>query len=216
MKNLKKYSALVTTILLSVALAGPANAIEPERSAPTPKVQPEISAISAVSTASLKFDRPAIKTAPASVAVEPVKVQQADPVPATPAVPSTSPAPVQTPRASVHATVKAAPVAPVSSSKGAAILASAYGQVGTIQDCTAMVEKALGSIGIVTGDLAPAQFFQFGTVVSTPAPGDILISAGHVGIYAGNGQMVSGGFNGNQTVVHPVSYVGGFTAVRVA
>jgi cell wall-associated NlpC family hydrolase len=78
-----------------------------------------------------------------------------------------------------------------------------------------MVENALASIGIISGDLAPGQFFQFGTVVSDPQPGDIMISAGHVGIYAGNGQMVSGGFNGNQTVVHPVSYVGGATYVRV-
>jgi cell wall-associated NlpC family hydrolase len=79
-----------------------------------------------------------------------------------------------------------------------------------------MVENALASIGIISGDLAPAQFFQFGTVVSgPPAPGDILISAGHVGIYAGNGQMISGGFNNLQTVLHPVSYVGAYTAVRV-
>lgn len=78
-----------------------------------------------------------------------------------------------------------------------------------------MVEHALGSVGIITGDLAPAQFFRFGTVVATPAPGDILISSGHVGIYAGNGQMISGGFNGSQTVLHPVSYVGAYTAVRV-
>jgi cell wall-associated NlpC family hydrolase len=79
-----------------------------------------------------------------------------------------------------------------------------------------MVERALGSIGIVTGDLAPNQFFQFGSVVGTPAPGDIIISSGHVGIYSGNGMMVSGGFNGNQTVEHPISYVGGYSAVRVA
>jgi cell wall-associated NlpC family hydrolase len=79
-----------------------------------------------------------------------------------------------------------------------------------------MVERALGSIGIISGDLAPAQFFRFGPVVSNPIPGDFLISAGHLGIYVGNGQMISGGFNGNQTVLHPVSYVGAYSAVRVA
>jgi cell wall-associated NlpC family hydrolase len=79
-----------------------------------------------------------------------------------------------------------------------------------------MVENALAAIGRPTGDLAPNQFFQFGTPVSGPLqPGDILISAGHVGIFAGNGQMISGGFNGNQTVLHPVSYVGAYSAVRV-
>lgn len=99
---------------------------------------------------------------------------------------------------------------------GAAILASAYGQLGVKQDCTAMVEKALRSVGKSVGDLAPTQFFQYGTVVGAPAPGDLIITSGHVGVYAGNGQVVSGGVNGFDTQVHSISWLGGYSAVRVA
>jgi len=99
---------------------------------------------------------------------------------------------------------------------GAAILASAYGQLGVQQDCTAMVEKALRSVGKSVGDLAPTQFFQYGTVVGAPAPGDLIITSGHVGVYAGNGQVVSGGVNGFDTQVHSISWLGGYSAVRVA
>jgi cell wall-associated NlpC family hydrolase len=46
----------------------------------------------------------------------------------------------------------------------------------------------------------------------------MVVQSGHVGIYAGNGQVVSGGMNGaNQTIVHPLSWLtatGGVTFVR--
>ena len=99
---------------------------------------------------------------------------------------------------------------------GAAILASAYSQLGVTQDCTAMVEKALRSVGKSVGDLAPGQFFQYGTVVGSPAPGDLVITAGHVGVYAGDGQVVSGGVDGYKTEVHSISWLGGASFVRVA
>ena len=99
---------------------------------------------------------------------------------------------------------------------GAAILASAYSQLGMTQDCTAMVEKALRSVGKSVGDLAPGQFFQYGTVVGSPAPGDLVITAGHVGVYAGDGQVVSGGVDGYKTEVHSISWLGGASFVRVA
>ncbi|ADX73223.1 LysM domain-containing protein [Pseudarthrobacter phenanthrenivorans] len=99
---------------------------------------------------------------------------------------------------------------------GAAILANAYGQVGIQQDCTAMVEKALRAVGKSVGDLAPTQFFQYGTTVGSPAPGDLVITAGHVGVYAGDGQVVSGGVDGYKTEVHSISWLGGASFVRVA
>ena len=110
----------------------------------------------------------------------------------------------------------ATPLASTGTGTGAAILASAYSQVGVGQDCTAMVEKALRSVGKSVGDLAPTQFFQYGTVVSAPAPGDLIITSGHVGVYAGDGQVVSGGVNGYSTEVHSISWLGGYSAVRVA
>ena len=79
-----------------------------------------------------------------------------------------------------------------------------------------MVEKALRSVGKSVGDLAPTQFFAYGTVVGTPAPGDLVITAGHVGVYAGNGQVVSGGVDGYKTEVHSISWLPGASFVRVA
>ena len=99
---------------------------------------------------------------------------------------------------------------------GAAILANAYSQIGIQQDCTAMVEKALRAVGKSVGDLAPTQFFQYGTVVGTPAPGDLVITSGHVGVYAGDGQVVSGGVDGYKTEVHSISWLAGASFVRVA
>jgi cell wall-associated NlpC family hydrolase len=223
MKNYMKFSALVTTTLLTVALAGPANATGPEPQEPTVETasMPVLAPIKASPTASVAFEKPTVKSvayvapAPAPVAVAAAPVAQVPvAVKATPTAQPKAAAPVKAaaPAAVPAPTVSVAP----SSGRGAALLASAYSQIGITQDCTAMVERALGSIGIVTGDIAPGAFFRFGTVVGTPAPGDILISAGHVGIYAGNGQMISGGFNGSQTVLHPVSYVGAYSAVRVA
>ena len=79
-----------------------------------------------------------------------------------------------------------------------------------------MVENALRSIGKSVGDLAPAQFYAYGSVVGSPEPGDLVITAGHVAIYVGNGQVISGGFNGMNTVLHPLSYLGGASFVRVS
>ena len=59
-----------------------------------------------------------------------------------------------------------------------------------------MVEKALGAAGMPVGDIGPAQFLDYGKVVGTPQPGDMVVQSGHVAIYAGNGQVVSGGMNG--------------------
>lgn len=226
MKNHTKFSALVSTILLSVALAGPANAAPPELSKPAVAVQTETSVISAASTARISYVKTAVATTPAPVAPAavagpaPVEIRTQSAPTQTLSTPTPNLATQPLKAASTVAVTASAPApAPavsVGSGRGAALLASAYAQIGITQDCTRMVENALASIGIISGDLAPAQFFRFGTVVGTPAPGDILISAGHVGIYAGNGQMVSGGFNGSQTVLHPVSYVGAFSAVRVA
>ena len=84
----------------------------------------------------------------------------------------------------------------------------AYGQIGITQDCTAMVEKALNAAGIPVGDIGPTAFLKYGKVVATPQPGDIIVQSGHVAIYAGNGQAISGGMNGvNATMAHPLSWL---------
>jgi cell wall-associated NlpC family hydrolase len=117
---------------------------------------------------------------------------------------------------SVTPQTSAVTATPASSKIGAALVASAYSQLGVRQDCTAMVEKALRSVGKSVGDLAPTQFYAYGTVVTNPQPGDLMIMPTHVAIYVGNGMAISGGFNGYDTVLHPVSYIAGSTYVRVS
>jgi LysM repeat protein len=147
-----------------------------------------------------------------------IQIPGAGYAPAAPAA-APAPAPVQTAAATAPANTGmnlSYASASTGTGTGAAILASAYSQVGVGQDCTAMVEKALRSVGLSVGDLAPTQFFQYGTVVGSPAPGDLVITAGHVGVYAGDGQVVSGGVNGYSTEVHSISWLSGASFVRVA
>jgi LysM repeat protein len=147
-----------------------------------------------------------------------IQIPAAGYAPAAPAA-APAPAPVQTAAATAPANTGmnlSYASASTGTGTGAAILASAYSQVGVGQDCTAMVEKALRSVGLSVGDLAPTQFFQYGTVVGSPAPGDLVITAGHVGVYAGDGQVVSGGVNGYSTEVHSISWLSGASFVRVA
>lgn len=132
--------------------------------------------------------------------------------PAAPAAPAPSGMGIYTASSSVTPAPAAAPASGV----GAALVASARAQLGATQDCTILAEQALRSVGKSVGDLAPLQFHQYGTPVSTPQPGDLMIRAGHVGIYIGGGQAISSGMNGvNETIVHPASWLGGSTFVRV-
>ncbi len=117
-------------------------------------------------------------------------------------------------------TASSAPAAPApevsASGVAAGLVASAYSQIGVAQDCTAMVEKALRSVGKSVGDLAPGQFFAYGAVVGSPQAGDLVITGGHVAIYVGNGQVISGGLNGMNTGLHSLSDLPGASFVRVS
>ena len=131
--------------------------------------------------------------------------------PAAPAAPAPSGMGIYTASSSVTA-----PAAAPASGVGAALVASARAQLGATQDCTILAEQALRSVGKSVGDLAPLQFHQYGTPVSAPQPGDLMIRAGHVGIYIGGGQAISSGMNGvNETIVHPTSWLTGTSYVRV-
>ncbi|MGN7252885.1 NlpC/P60 family protein [Arthrobacter sp. SAFR-014] len=178
--------------------------------------------LTAASSVKIAFERPAVKSAPAPVVSapvveKPVVKKAAAPVAPVTAAPAAAPAKVATapaaPAPAPKVTVQAAapaPKAPVKAAAGvnATMLASAYAQIGITQDCTAMVEKALGAAGIRVGDLAPMQFLSHGRVVSTPQPGDMIVQSGHVAIYAGGGKVISGGMNGiNATMAHPLSWL---------
>jgi cell wall-associated NlpC family hydrolase len=182
--------------------AAPASSVDVASKVSTP--------VTADSAVQISFDRSAVATSPAPV------IEQPAAAPAVAAAPVAAQAPAA-PKITVQAAAAPAPAA-AAGGVNAAMLASAYAQIGIIQDCTAMVEKALGAAGHPVGDLGPQQFLGQGTVVATPQPGDMVVQSGHVGIYAGNGQVISGGMNGtNQTIVHPLSWLtatGGVTFVR--
>lgn len=180
--------------------------------------------ITASKDVKLSFSSPAIvsKPAPAPVpvpeavplanAIEPiVQTQELQPAPVVEQQAAPTPAPVQQAPAPVQK-----PKVERTSSVGAALAASALSQIGTTQDCTRMVENALGSIGINTGDIGPSNFMKYGAVVSNPQAGDLMVQGNaHVAIYVGDGMAVSGGFDYLQTVKHPASYLGGSVYVRV-
>lgn len=220
MKTITKITALVSTILLSVALAGPANAATSqsvrEVTPATPISQPESSPITAEPTAKLSFERTVVTTTPAAEAPAVV----ADPVPPvveTLATPATQiQAPVSTP-----APVK--PTAPTvsASGKGAAIAAAAYAQLGVAQDCTALVSNSLRAVGINFHGW-PADYLSLGTVTSSPQPGDLIYYANggmgmaHIAVYVGNGMAVHGGWNGGTTALYSANVGSGPVYIHVA
>lgn len=150
---------------------------------------------------------------------------------ATPAVAKAAEKPVATPAVATAApTVTAKTQAPAaaattqvaSSNKGAAIYQAALAQLGTFQDCTLLVTNALKAVGINFHDW-PAGYMSLGTVVpaSQAQPGDLVyyanggMGAAHIGVYAGNGQAIHGGWNGNQTVLNTANLGSGPVYIRV-
>ena len=153
-----------------------------------------------------------------------VKVEQpvkpaAAPAPKAEEKPAAAPAaPAVTKTAAPAATTQVA-----SSNKGAAIYQAAMAQLGRIQDCTMLVTNSLKAVGINFHDWT-AGYMSLGTVVpeSQAQPGDLVYYANgglgfaHIAVYAGNGQAIHGGWNGNQTVVNSVNVGSGpvFISVR--
>lgn len=113
--------------------------------------------------------------------------------------------------------------APSSSNKANAIYSAAIAQLGRYQDCTMLVTNALRSVGI-NHHSYPAGYMALGTVVSASeaVPGDLIYYANgglgyaHIAVYAGGGQAVHGGFNGNQTVLTTAYLGSGPVFIRVA
>jgi cell wall-associated NlpC family hydrolase len=185
--------------------------------------------LSADATVQISFERPAVKTTPAPVVEAPKPVAVEIPKSVVPAASAASAA-VKTQAAApakAQITVTPAAAAPAAPAPAAApapgginatMVSSAYAQIGMIQDCTRLVENALNAAGIPVGDLGPMQFLNYGTVVSDPQAGDMVVQSGHVGIYVGNGQVLSSGLNGrNETAVHPLTWMtskGAVTFVR--
>ncbi|WP_104104973.1 NlpC/P60 family protein [Arthrobacter sp. 08Y14] len=208
-------SAVTTTGAVSVSAQAPFElaTIEPVSAVSGAEYRAQVAAEEAAAAAAAVAQEQAVQAQQAAA----VQAQQAVAVQAQPAAPAaTNAAPAAAPAVNTPAPAPASAPAPAASGIGAALVASAYSQIGVAQDCTAMVENALRSVGKSVGDLAPAQFFAYGSVVGSPEPGDLVITSGHVAIYVGNGQVISGGFDGMNTVLHPLSYLGGASFVRVS
>jgi cell wall-associated NlpC family hydrolase len=189
--------------------SAPASTLEVESAVEAP--------ISAASTIAITYEKPAVTTTPAPVVVEEepeIEVQEAAP----------AAQPVAAPKVTAKVTAAAAPAAPAASAsgKGAAILSAAYAQLGVMQDCTMLVTNSLAAVGINFHDW-PAGYLSLGRTVSAAEaqPGDLIYYAdggagmAHVAVYAGNGQAVHGGYNGNQTVVFSANVGSGPVFIRV-
>ena len=169
--------------------------------------------------------------AAATAPTAPAKTEVKEAPVATPAVAKAEEKAVVTPVVATAApTVTAKTQAPAavattqvaSSNKGAAIYQAALAQLGTFQDCTLLVTNALKAVGINFHDW-PAGYMSLGTVVpaSQAQPGDLVyyanggMGAAHIGVYAGNGQAIHGGWNGNQTVLNTANLGSGPVYIRV-
>jgi cell wall-associated NlpC family hydrolase len=199
-------------VLTSGIAANAADTGVQHEAASASNLEAEVSApaiISAASTIAISYEKPAVTTTPAPVE---------------------APAPVVEAPAKAAATIKVAsatptaPSAPVAASgKGAAILSAAYAQLGVSQDCTMLVTNALAAVGINYHGW-PAGYLSLGKTVSAAEaqPGDLIYYAdggagmAHIAVYAGNGQAVHGGYNGNQTVVFSANVGSGPVFIRVS
>jgi len=201
-------------VLTSGIAANAADTGVQHEAASASNVEAEVSApaiISAASTIAISYEKPAVTTTPAPV-------EAPEPVVEAPA-PAKAAATIK-----VASATPAAPKAPVAaSSKGQAILSAAYAQLGVSQDCTMLVTNALAAVGINYHGW-PAGYLSLGQTVSAAEaqPGDLIYYAdggagmAHIAVYAGNGQAVHGGYNGNQTVVFSANVGSGPVFIRVS
>ncbi|MHA7297764.1 C40 family peptidase [Pseudarthrobacter sp. MDT1-22] len=203
-------------VLTSGIAANAADTGVQREAASASNLEAEVSApaiISAASTIAISYEKPAVTTTPAPIEAPAPVVEAPAPAPAKAAATLT-----------VASATPAAPKAPVSASgKGQAILSAAYAQLGVSQDCTMLVTNSLAAVGINFRDW-PAGYLSLGQTVSAAEaqPGDLLYYAdggagvAHIAVYAGNGQAVHGGYNGNQTVVFSANVGSGPVYIRVS
>ena len=174
--------------------------------------------------------KPAVTAAATPKVETPAIAPKAEVKKETPAVAPKAEVKKETPVATAAPSVAAKPAAPAaaattqaaSSNKGAAIYQAALAQLGRYQDCTMLVTNALKAVGINFHDW-PAGYMSLGTVVpaSQAQPGDLVYYANggtglaHIGVYAGNGQAVHGGWLGNQTVLNSANIGSGAVYIRV-
>ena len=228
-----KATVVENTPEKTVAKVDPVQTVAPKTAATvapaaTPTAPAAVPKAAAPAATPAKAETKAVETKKAEAPKAEVKKEA--PV-ATPAVAKAAEKPAATPAVATAApTVTAKTQAPAaaattqaaSSNKGAAIYQAALAQLGTFQDCTMLVTNALKAVGINFHDW-PAGYMSLGTVVpaSQAQPGDLVyyanggMGAAHIGVYAGNGQAIHGGWNGNQTVLNTANLGSGPVYIRV-
>lgn len=213
-KTVVKVDPVQTVAPKTAATVAPAAA--PTAPAAAPKAAATPAPTKAVETK--KEEAPKAEVKKEAPVAKPAVAKAAEKTAATPAVATAAP----TVTAKTQAPAAAATTQVASSNKGAAIYQAALAQLGTFQDCTLLVTNALKAVGINFHDW-PAGYMSLGTVVpaSQAQPGDLVyyanggMGAAHIGVYAGNGQAIHGGWNGNQTVLNTANLGSGPVYIRV-
>ena len=214
-KTVAKVDPVQTVAPKAAATVAPTAPAAASKAAATP-VAPAKAETKAVETK--KEEAPKAEVKKETPVATPAVAKAAEKPAATPAVATAAP----TVTAKTQAPAAAATTQAASSNKGAAIYQAALAQLGTFQDCTMLVTNALKAVGINFHDW-PAGYMSLGTVVpaSQAQPGDLVyyanggMGAAHIGVYAGNGQAIHGGWNGNQTVLNTANLGSGPVYIRV-
>ena len=214
-KTVAKVDPVQTVAPKAAATVAPTAPAAASKAAATP-VAPAKAETKAVETK--KEEAPKAEVKKETPVATPAVAKAAEKPAATPAVATAAP----TVTAKTQAPAAAATTQAASSNKGAAIYQAALAQLGTFQDCTMLVTNALKAVGINFHDW-PAGYMSLGTVVpaSQAQPGDLVyyanggMGAAHIGVYAGNGQAIHGGWNGNQTVINTANLGSGPVYIRV-
>lgn len=217
-KTVVKVDPVQTVAPKTAATVAPAAAPTAPAAAPKAAATPAPAKAETKAVETKKEEAPKAEVKKEAPVAKPAVAKEAEKPAATPAVATAAP----TVTAKTQAPAAAATTQVASSNKGAAIYQAALAQLGTFQDCTLLVTNALKAVGINFHDW-PAGYMSLGTVVpaSQAQPGDLVyyanggMGAAHIGVYAGNGQAIHGGWNGNQTVLNTANLGSGPVYIRV-
>ena len=212
-----KATVVENTTEKTVVKVDPVQTVAPKAAATAPTA-PAKTEVKEAPKAEVKKEAPKAEVKKEAPVATPAVAKAEEKAVVTPVVATA--APTVTAKTQAPAAVATTQVA--SSNKGAAIYQAALAQLGTFQDCTLLVTNALKAVGINFHDW-PAGYMSLGTVVpaSQAQPGDLVyyanggMGAAHIGVYAGNGQAIHGGWNGNQTVLNTANLGSGPVYIRV-
>ncbi|GAA2202427.1 hypothetical protein GCM10009849_30790 [Sinomonas flava] len=198
--------AAASGLIISAGLPAQAAEAQREASALSDVASTAVPSVVASTDAQVSFERPAVESVAAPV-VEPVKTQSTAPAAQTQT--ATAQAAVATKSSpAVDATVNAA---------GSSLAAIAYTGIGHPYvwggntpagwDCSGFTQWVYAQAGI---SIPRVQAWSIMRQTATPAPGDLVVQNGgaHVGIYVGNGMMISALNPSQGTLLHAVAATG--------